>query len=62
MIKEFEKKYQLWSDGGCEGWSYDEYDTLNELLQELNECMTSSVVVTQRVNLNLKEVEIKKNE
>lgn len=32
-IRKFKMKYTIWTDGGCEGWSPTEYETIEECLK-----------------------------
>lgn len=47
------KKYQLWTQEGCEGWSYTEFDTLEECLTAQR--YTTNFMVTQKVDFEIKE-------
>jgi len=52
MIK-LSKKYQLWIDYGCEGWSLYELDTLEECIDYPK--YGQDFTITKEVDISIKE-------
>lgn len=53
-LKKFKKRYQVWVDYGYDGWSYEEYDTLEQCVQRTN--YGSDYYITERVSAKVKVV------
>lgn len=54
-MQQFTKKYQVWKNYGCEGWSFDEYDTLEECFAHPSN--TYDTRITKRVEFEITEKE-----
>jgi len=51
-MKKFTKKYQVWNYG--EGWSFEEYDTIQECLEALK--YSTDFYITKSVDFEVKEI------
>ena len=48
------KQYQRWTHYGSEGWSLDEFNTLEEAMSAAN--YGSDFVITKKVEVEIKEI------
>ena len=49
------KPYLLWTDYGSEGWTYNEYATLEEVMQHIQSGISGPFIITRRLPLKVVE-------
>lgn len=54
-MKKFKKKYQLWTRGDSE-YSFSEFDTIEECIQDVTSYYTDDWYITKRVDINFIEM------
>ncbi len=53
-LKEFEKKYIVWTDYGYEGWRPTGYDSIEDAVR--HESYGSETIITTKVNILISEL------